>query len=590
MKRLKLLILLFITVFCGTVLGMHLENILLFEPTELNKQLIEAVNQFIAPDGDADPEKIRDLVKKGANPSMRMSGWMFIAPDVTILHQSVVQNSELTKVLLDLGADVNAKGFLGRTPLHQACQADRGINPAADLLLKAGADINARDANGWTPLFHAANVVLDEVNVEMVDFLIKHGAALDVRDNRGWTVLHYAVKNLGSKDAHVIKKLVESGCNPHTKEQYGRTPYDLLFNAAKKKAFATALGITVEEDETDYAALALLYRAASRNDQNEVERLLQLGVDPNKVHEEENLRLSGFNAFDEAGREEESGETVLHHMGSKRVASLLIEHGADVNALDVDERTPLNVPSENGYLDIVKLLLQHGADPNRGWGYHTFDNPLTGAVSYGHAEVVGALLDAGGRMDNIMHYASINDVYDIVKLLCDRGFDINTKNFRGFTPLQEAVFWNSYETAALLLTCGADPNVRNDFDVSAWTMLAGNLSIHRDPDEHDSGSRELAQTMLKHGVNINEQFSKRRTHLHVAAKQGDVETFEFLINHGADPSIKNAEGKTPLDLAHPEVREEMEAIVSKRGLLQRFNVAVRGAISRIRELFRRRRK
>ena len=67
----------------------------------------------------------------------------------------------------------------------------------------------------------------------------------------------------------------------------------------------------------------------------------------------------------------DSGETPLHaaangKYGSQedgvRVAKLLLARGVDANIRDNDERTPLHVASGYGKLEIVRLLLDHGAN------------------------------------------------------------------------------------------------------------------------------------------------------------------------------------------------------------------------------------
>ena len=58
-------------------------------------------------------------------------------------------------LLLEAGADPNARDVSGWTPLHKA--AGFNANPAVvGALLDAGADVHARDADGWTPLHLAA--------------------------------------------------------------------------------------------------------------------------------------------------------------------------------------------------------------------------------------------------------------------------------------------------------------------------------------------------------------------------------------------------------------------------------------------------
>ena len=73
---------------------------------------------------------------------------------------------------LNKGADVNAKDYIGRTPLHHAARwSHKGHKKVAELLIAKDADVNARKKNGDTPL--------DEANwrntPEIADLLRKHG-------------------------------------------------------------------------------------------------------------------------------------------------------------------------------------------------------------------------------------------------------------------------------------------------------------------------------------------------------------------------------------------------------------------------------
>ena len=74
-------------------------------------------------------------------------------------------NIEAVKQHLAEGADVNAKGEKGETPLHGA--AFTGRMEVVELLIENGADVNAKDEDGGTPLDYAGGVV--------ADLLRKHG-------------------------------------------------------------------------------------------------------------------------------------------------------------------------------------------------------------------------------------------------------------------------------------------------------------------------------------------------------------------------------------------------------------------------------
>jgi len=78
-------------------------------------------------------------------------------------------NIEAVKQHLAEGADVNAKGEKGETPLHGA--AFTGRMEVIELLIENGADVNAKDEDGGTPLLYATL----SGHKEIADLLRKHG-------------------------------------------------------------------------------------------------------------------------------------------------------------------------------------------------------------------------------------------------------------------------------------------------------------------------------------------------------------------------------------------------------------------------------
>ena len=115
------------------------------------------------------------LAKIAADPTLleahNSDGW-------TPLHLAAFFGQvELANVLIDRGADVNARSTnsMKNTPLHAA--AAGGNVQAVDLLLKRGADANATQEGGWTALHSAAQ----SGNRAMVETLIAQGADVNVR-------------------------------------------------------------------------------------------------------------------------------------------------------------------------------------------------------------------------------------------------------------------------------------------------------------------------------------------------------------------------------------------------------------------------
>ena len=89
--------------------------------------------------------------------------------------------------------------------------------------------------------------------------------------------------------------------------------------------------------------------------------------------------------------------TLLHDMaqnGDIAKARLLIDHGADLNAVDEEYRTtPLGMAARWGRREMTAFLLERGADPNRTGS--TWSSPLAWAQRKGHKSIAQDLLAAG---------------------------------------------------------------------------------------------------------------------------------------------------------------------------------------------------
>jgi ankyrin repeat protein len=110
------------------------------------------------------------------------------------------------KILIEKGADINAKDNRGRTPLHTACQFNR-LAYIHDLIA-AGVNINAYSNEGRAPL----HIAVARGNLEAVKILIAHSAQLHVKDNFNNTPLFTAILYDHFK---IAQYLLEQGANPN---------------------------------------------------------------------------------------------------------------------------------------------------------------------------------------------------------------------------------------------------------------------------------------------------------------------------------------------------------------------------------------
>lgn len=144
------------------------------------------------------------------------------------------------KELIEKGADVNAKGQEGTTPLMFA--AGRGHTEVARLLIEKGADVNAKSNDNWTPLIWASSMGKTEVS----KLLIEKGADVNAKEkDKGWTPLMYAsFKNYND----VAGLLVKKGADLNAKDKNGMTALIIAKEKGNKElaVFLTALGMAVD--------------------------------------------------------------------------------------------------------------------------------------------------------------------------------------------------------------------------------------------------------------------------------------------------------------------------------------------------------
>ena len=160
------------------------------------------------------------------------------------------------------------------------------------------------------------------------------------------------------------------------------------------------------------------------------------------------------------------------YRGSAATLRVLLDAGAGAEPPDdVKVRhAPIMFASVAGDADNVTLLLSRGAHANPRPNA-AGDSPISEAITYGHAAVVRALIQAGAKTDlvertgvNLLHWAAITNRTEVIPELAKAGVDINAVDEHGFTPLMYAATIDFGDTATLraLLTSGADRRIKNE--------------------------------------------------------------------------------------------------------------------------------
>lgn len=257
---------------------------------------------------------------------------------------------EIAEALIQRGAAdlVNKKNVYGWTLLHHA--AAHGQSEMTRVLLSVGADFIGRDNAGWSPLLVAAY----NGHVDIVQQLLQAGAGskaeLNKGNERGDTPLSWACR--GGHTA-VVRVLLEAGADVKSSNRNGWTP---LFEASTeghievvRVLIAARADVTKASNDGETA----LHQAANGGRLPLIVAVMEAGNDMNRSN---------------SAKRSAGGES---WRGRARVAQALLEAGADVNKSDAYGRSPLDLalkllPSDpeifrKENLEIAALLRKAGA-------------------------------------------------------------------------------------------------------------------------------------------------------------------------------------------------------------------------------------
>lgn len=397
-------------------------------------------------------------------------------------------------------------------------------------LLAKGLNVNQKDITGATP-FAIACKHQDEAHFNLY---LKSNPDINTRDKIGNTPLHNAIHN-----TKILGALLDRGANPYSKNDFG---------------------------------LPLLHEASVNRES--LEYLLKRGVNPDSINDQE--------------------QTLLHIAsidGNKKLADMMLNHGAEKNFRDINHKSPLfysknssmvnywirqgveiDLPDNNGKtalnifvikrdLNSIFELLKNGANPNN------IDKANKSPILYADNNVIRKLLlhfaaDPNVKMSDgstLLHKAVQKNNEEVMNTLLEYKADVNILDGNNKAPLNYAT---TNKIRKILLENGADPNEKPYLH---WALKTDNeeffndlLKTDIDVNIEDKSSKtpifyckkvEQINKLTKKGAFVNYQDDNGNTPLHYFYASGNTELVNALNKIGTNETKANNNGELPYEFA-----------------------------------------
>jgi ankyrin repeat protein len=463
----------------------------------------------------------------------------------TALHHAVAgSNADASAYLLESGADVHARGPRGETPLLIAASPLRlgyafREHPELTAFYRQWSQGRRSFSVQERQRIHALEQERNGRGLRIGSFalparariaglLMARGASISSRDVFGNTVLHLAAGHQGEA---LARAFLDAGAPLDARNAYGWTPLHLAADGGGPDVVALLVQRGAGIAAAGMEGRTPLHSAVMAGNAGTAKALIDL--------------KAPLDAAD-AG-----GWTALHFAAVRNdpaLLALLIEHGAAVDIVNRDGFTPLHNAAERNLLQAAAMLLKAGASANS-------------AAREGRQPV---LLSAG-RLGH----------REMTALLIEKGASLSWQDADGAGLLHHAARFGQAEIVALLLKHGASPLARDRIGNTALHYAADFSSereARRKSDAQSLGVQSPAQPdpvkvmelLLEAGLSPNAASAEGHTPLHYAVFRGSLEQTRFLVQRGAHAGARDAEGRSPVDVAqrlgHMAIVEVLQAV------------------------------
>ena len=485
---------------------------------------------------------------------------------------------EIIQRLIDFGYDVNHQDKEGKSPLHITFE-NYAPDLAQILITEFKANIEIRDKQNWTPLHTAIDRGYSNYSCELSQRFLHQDADTEVN----WIQLHAASFDRNKQD---VQFLLDAGTDANHVSSAGHTPLHIAVTKSNIDLVSLLLDQNININSATIDGKTPLHIAVEQGDEDIIQKLLSHDANPRfkdapgntSLHLAVKVKQETRSQFVKKGSSYTSPYPTSYHTCSIQAVEAIIEHGADVNAVNNIGQTALWFACVDGQDSFVKILLDTGAEPNivdkygdsclhaaihgqcstetihkivdHGAHVNAVNKdgatPLLLACSAAHEGVVRLLLKAKADPniadddgDASLHAAAAADCSkETLQEVIGCGADLNAVNKRGITALLLNCFYRQMDSVKILLKAGADPTIADKEGFSC---------IHAAIDGRCS--TDILQTLIRHGAHIDAARKDGTNALLCACSTEQSESVRFLVQAKADVSITKPDGNTCLHVA-----------------------------------------